>query len=49
MDEWITAVLQLGFVVVGAFITYWLIRSAVFRGMKDFEKWKRDQNAGLDK
>ncbi len=31
--------------LIGAFIAYWIIRTAVFAGMRDFEKWKRKQNA----
>jgi hypothetical protein len=36
-----------GFLIVpliGGFILYLIIRSAVFGGMRDFEKWKRKQD-----
>ena len=26
--------------LIGAYIAYWIIRWAVFGGMRDFEKWK---------
>jgi hypothetical protein len=32
--------------LIGAYIAYWIIRWAVFGGMRDFEKWKRKQDAG---
>lgn len=31
-------------VLISAFIGYWIIRTAVFGGMRDFEKWRREQN-----
>jgi len=31
--------------LIGAYIAYWIIRWAVFGGMRDFEKWKRKQDA----
>jgi hypothetical protein len=30
--------------LIGAFITYCIIRWAVFGGMRDFEKWKRQRD-----
>jgi len=30
--------------LISAFIAYWIIRWAVFGGMKDFEKWKRERD-----
>lgn len=29
--------------LIGGFIVYWIIRSAVFGGMRDFDKWKHEQ------
>jgi hypothetical protein len=29
--------------VIGAVILHWIIRTAVSGGMKDFERWKREQ------
>jgi len=29
---------------ISAYILYWVIRSAVSGGMKDFERWKREQD-----
>lgn len=29
------------FLVIGAFVLHWIIRTAVSGGMKDFERWKR--------
>jgi hypothetical protein len=31
------------FLLIGAMIAYWIIRCAVFDGMKAFEQWKRKQ------
>jgi hypothetical protein len=36
------------FLIIGAFITYWIIRKAVFGGMRDFEVWKLDRDAEVD-
>jgi hypothetical protein len=30
--------------VVGSYILYWIIRTAISNGMKDFERWKREQD-----
>jgi hypothetical protein len=41
----------IGFLIVpliGGFIVYWIIRSAVFGGMRDFEKWKHNQYGASD-
>jgi uncharacterized membrane protein YdjX (TVP38/TMEM64 family) len=32
--------------LIGALIAYWIIRRAVFGGMRDFEKWKRKWDGG---
>lgn len=35
-----------GFLIVpliGGFIVYWIIRAAVFGGMRDLEQWKQKQ------
>jgi hypothetical protein len=34
--------------LIGGFIVYWIIRSAVFGGMRDFEKWKHKQYGASD-
>jgi hypothetical protein len=34
--------------LVGGFILYLIIRSAVFGGMRDFEKWKHEQYDASD-
>ena len=30
--------------LIGAYVAYWIIRWAVFGGMRDFEKWKRKRD-----
>lgn len=32
------------FIVIGAFVLHWTIRTAISGGMKDFERWKREQD-----
>jgi hypothetical protein len=29
---------------IGAYILHWIIRTAISGGMKDFERWKREQD-----
>jgi hypothetical protein len=40
-----------GFIIVPlivGFIVYWIIRTAVFGGMRDFEQWKHKQYGASD-
>jgi hypothetical protein len=40
-----------GFLIVpliGGFIVYWIIRAAVFGGMRDFEQWKHKHYGASD-
>jgi hypothetical protein len=38
-------VLLLVLFVIGVVVLRWIIRTAVFDGMKDFERWKRGQHS----
>ena len=46
-NERITAMPLIGMLLsfaVGACILHWIIRTAISGGMKDFERWKREQD-----
>ena len=30
--------------VIGGYVLHWIIRTAISGGMKDFERWKREQD-----
>ena len=34
--------------LIGGFIVYWIIRAAVFGGMRDFEQWKGKRYGASD-
>jgi hypothetical protein len=44
----VAIVLFLVLFTIGAVVVQWIIRKAVFDGMKDFERWKRKQYSGSD-
>jgi hypothetical protein len=41
-EGWAILLGLVGF-VIGVLILHWIIRTAVSGGMKDFERWKREQ------
>jgi len=34
--------------LIGAFVVYWIIRNAVYGGMKDYEQWKHKRYGASD-